>query len=288
MARALVLTVVALLAGCTAPAEAPPEIGGHAAAVLFASASCDEGGSYVVWNQGGLGDRFGGILPEPFVYADATEDTGNPPITAWGEVPQKPLAGAYHAVLSCPTWSIGGVEKTDLLIAFVAVLIVPPPFDPAPIEREYLVGVIAANDPDVARALVGMGIAPDEFISASLSFDNDILRSTMQFGHHGDITSAVPIETHSEREAETMRFWLLANVEGGARPIALDFEDVGGTRHTASSPGYFDHRAPSAAPPAPGAPLHEFNSWALGYRDVARTVRIGPVVDTVVARADHG
>ncbi|HVM44683.1 MAG TPA: hypothetical protein VM582_02010 [Candidatus Thermoplasmatota archaeon] len=284
MTRATLVALVALLAGCVTAPAGGPDTAQAAAPALFASDSCEEGGGYVVWNTDAPIDDPAGNLPEPFVYADATDDLDSPPVTAYGEPSRRPLEGAYHAVISCPTWTFRGVEKSDLRIAFVALRIQAPPFDPAPLDREYLLPFIAVNDPQLEAALVALGIAPEKLISSSLSFENGVLISTMQMDHHGDIVSVVPIETRGARERETMRFWILAPVKGGATAIALDVEDVGGTRLLAPTVGHFDHRAPSAAPPLPGTPLHEFNSWALAYRDVARTVRIGPAVDAFI---DH-
>jgi hypothetical protein len=285
---AVLVVLVALVAGCTAPsvspspeADAPP---GTLASALFESDSCEEGGGYVVWNPDGLNDERAGYLAPPFEFADVSEDLGHPPVTAFGEVSRTPLAGAYHAVVSCPTWTFQGEPRTDLLMAFVTMRVLPPPFDPAPVERQYIAGVLAVNDADLDVAFRAAGIHMENLLSASLSFEHGLLRSTMQFDHHGDIISVVPVETESERIAETIHLWFLSPLEdGGARPVALDFVDVGGTRLNAHSPGHFDHRAASPAPPAPGVvPLHEFSSWALGYRDVARTVRPGPVVDVVL------
>ena len=284
MTRGLVVALVALAAGCAAPSpSADAELPVPEMLELFSSPSCDEGGGYVVWNPDGLHDERAGRIPKPFEFADASGDLGDPPVTAFGERSRKPLAGAYHVVVSCPTWTFQGVEKTDLLMAFVTGRVLPPPFDPSPLEREYVTFFIAVNDPDLEAAFVALGLAPEQLLSASLSFDNGILTSTMQMDHHGDIISVVPIEPVGAREPETMRLWFMVPVEGGTRAIAIDMVDsAGGTLHRAPSPGHFDHRAPSAAPPAPGAPLHELSSWALGYRDVARSMRAGPVVEELL------
>src|SRR5688572_16747349 len=107
MARAALL-VLLLLAGCAAPPEdgAAPAA---AAPAFFDAPSCDEGGGYVVWNPDGLYDERAGTLPAPFEVADVTDDLGAPPVTAFGEASRRPLAGAYHVVVTCPTWTLDGV-----------------------------------------------------------------------------------------------------------------------------------------------------------------------------------
>lgn len=287
---ALAFVLVALLAtGCAAPAATTPPASpspGAEAAPLFrlTSDSCDEGGGYVTWNT--VEDN---QAPPPFEIADVHDDLGNPPINNNGNpIPDDNVTGAYHTTIHCAKYTLDGVEKENLLIALVGGRVHSPHFDPAPVERNYALSTLGTNDPDLVEALARVGIQTERLLGASLSFDADVLLSTMDFEHHGGIINLVPVKDYREKPSETIRIWLLMpEGEDSTRPVAIDFQDTGGRHWVASAMGRFDHRTPSPAPPAPGIPIHEFNSWALAYRGVERTIVPGPALDVVIDGSGH-
>lgn len=283
----IVLALALLAAGCVAAPAPEPAAPAPAAGLAFhvASGSCAEGGGYVTWNMEDDRD-----VPAPFEGADVRDDLGNPPFNGGtgSPVPRGNMTGAYHATIHCPDYTLDGVAKKDLHLAFVGGRVQPPPFNPDGVTRHYALTAIGASDPDIHAAWEALGLPMDPLLSASLSFDRDVLVGTMSFAIHGDIVSVVPVKTYREKPDETIRLWFRVPREDGSMGLyALDMRDEGGTHLVASSVGHFDHRAPSPAPPAPGPPLHEFPSWALAYRDVVRTLAPGPVVDVVLDADGH-
>lgn len=226
------------------------------------------------------------------------EDLGNPPITTLGGgptvqhtpldmVPGDNVTGAYHPIMYCPTWTLDGLGKVDLWFAWVGALVHAPSFDPAPLAREYAVGVVAVSDADLARALSEAGIRSEVLTVTDFALDANHMRNAFQFDEHGDIYAHVPMRSLGARPSETLRLWAVTAGRGEENhPVALDFADVGGVHLVASAPGVFEHTVKGPAP-APVVPLHTFTSWALGYTGFSRTITPGPVVDVVVDGEGH-
>lgn len=293
-----------LLAGCTAPPSDEPAVAPGATVLppTFAleASGCDEGGSYVTWNAF-PGDR---NFPPPFTPVDVSDDVGNPPTTSLGGSPQDPasepwmhldvvpgptVTGAYHALVRCETWSLDGTARQDLWLGFVGARVAPPPFDPAPVDREYVVGVVGVADPDLAARMAAAGFHVEALSGLDLSLAGGSLRQAMRYDHHGDILAAVPLGGAGPKPAETIRLWTLVAVdEDHLRPLALDLVDAGGERYVASAPGLFEHTTTGPAPAVPGSPIHTFSSWALAYQGVERTFRPGPATEVVLDVEGHG
>lgn len=277
----LAVLLTALLAGCAAPAAQTDSAASTKPVAPFIEATlCHEGGGYVTWNMDVEGE-----VPPPFEGHNVRDDLGDPPFNGGADrnpIPDENISGAYHGVIHCPAWTLDGVAKENLLIAWVGGRVYPPFFDPAPVERQYAMSVIGVNDADLETLLAERGFPVDPLYSAGLSFDQDVMLSTMSYQIHGDILSLVPVEEYREKPAETIRIWAMGKApDGKAQPLALDLLDTGGRHLVASNVGHFDHRLPSPAPPAPGIPIHEFPSWALAYRDVTRSFAWGPAVESI-------
>lgn len=289
---AALLTLVLLGAGCLSSPSEPPASDAAAApaaqAFLFEADTCDEGGGYVTWNM-----KEPNQIPPPFAGENVRDDLGDPPFNGGGTqgpVADENITGAYHATIWCPTYRIQGEERQNLLIAIVGGRVLPPPFDPAPVARNYQLSTIGINDPDLHALFEARGLPVDPLLGATLSFDNDVLVQTMSYAIHGDIISAVPVKAYREKPDETIRIWMMAKqADDTMVPVALDFVDVGGSHLIASQVGHFDHRTPPLAPGMPtGVPLHEFPSWALAYRGVARTAQWGPAIEQTFDGSGHG
>lgn len=276
-------TLLVLLAGCLAPVSDPLPSPAAPPAFRLVASGCEEGGGYVTWNA--IEDN---QAPPPLQVADVSADLGHPPVNNNGApVPDGNVTGAYHATLVCPRWSLDGVEKRDLRVAWVGGRVHAPPFDPAPVARNYAISTIGVSDADLVAALLRIGIQAEALLGAGLSFDGDVMVSSMSFAHHGDIVSAVPVERMAAKPDETIRIWALSPEGDAARFVALDFGDRGGDHLVASGLGWFDHRTPSPQPPLPGVPIHEFSSWALAYRGVERVIEPGPSVDARTGAHGH-
>lgn len=290
--------IVALLAGCAAsqdpPAASldPPPAAGLAFRVD--ATDCAEAGGYVTWNVIPNDPD----LPPGFDTRHVSAEIGDPPFTTVGggptilrtpadAIPGPNVTGAYHPIMHCPTWTLDGVEKADLWLAWVAASIYAPPYDPAPIEREYALGAIGVNDADLAARLRALGIVAETLTVTDFSIDATNMRHAFAFDHHGDIYADVPTRDAGAKSDETIRMWIVGAAPGEeGRPVALDFTDTGGRHLVASAPGAFEHTVKGPAP-ASVVPAHTFSSWALGYVGVTRSITLGPVVDVVLDADGH-
>jgi hypothetical protein len=294
LALAIVLSGV-LAAGCFGPEDTNEASGLPVPAPFVLRAQgCQEAGAYVTWNV--IPDD--PDIPPGFDTRHVASDLGDPPITTLGGgptvqhtpldmMPGSNVTGAYHPILHCATWQLDGVDRTDLWLAWVAVLVHAPPYDPEPLGREYAVGAIGVNDADLARALSAAGIAAETLSVTDFALDSTNMRHVFRFDHHGDIYADVPMRALAAKASEGMRLWIVAG-EGGqeVRPVALDFTDEGGTHLVASAPGVFEHTVAGPAP-APIVPIHTFTSWALAYMGFSRTITLGPVVDASAPGHEH-
>jgi hypothetical protein len=287
----ILLVLAAVCSGCLADDGAAP---GPKAATWptldLEVTDCIEGGSYVTWNAYDADRNF----PHGFVPADVLSDLGDPPINSIGQpqegdiLPGALVTGAYHPLVQCATWATGNETGTDLLLALVGGRIEVPAFDLAPVPRQYLAFILAANEPAVVEALESAGYHAEALTDSTLALEGDVLRTVVHFSQHGDVYAAIPAREDGAKASETIRFWHLSADEGGAQVKALDFVDEGGTRLVASAPGYFEHLAGSTQPPIPGAPLHSYTTWMLGYTGFTRSLVAGPVVILEGDGAGHG
>lgn len=295
----VLLLIIALLAGCaTAPSAPSSSLDGPSASIASAfrvdAQDCREGGAYVTWNVIPNDPD----LPPGFDTRHVSSDIGDPPITTLGGGPTvlhtpadmmagPNVTGAYHPLMHCATWTLDGVEKTDLWLAWVAALVYAPSYDPAPLEREYSVGAVGVNDADLAAALAGAGIAAEVLTITDFALDATHMRNAFAFDHHGVIYADIPMRDAGAKVDETMRLWVVVPADdGSSRPVALDFMDSGGAHLVASGPGAFEHTVTGPAP-ASVVPAHTFTSWALGYTGVTRTITLGPGVNVTLDADGH-
>ncbi|MHB1261076.1 MAG: hypothetical protein ACYC2H_05110 [Thermoplasmatota archaeon] len=278
---ALLVLAATVMSGCLAGVDDPATDPELAPAVLDLQVSgCREGGSYVTWNAY-EGDR---NFPFEFVPMDISDDVGRPAANSVGHpqegsvLPNGNVTGAYHPIVHCDSWIARGVQGADLLMAFVGVRIHQPSFDPDAVPRQYLAGALAVNQPAVADAFLAAGFPIETLSDTVFSIDGGVLRTFIHFSHHGDIYSVIPFKEADAKPDETIRLWVMDVRDGTTTVRALDLIDEGGTRLVASAPGYFEHFANSDQPPVPGAPLHSYTTWLLGYTGFSRTFEAGPTV----------
>jgi hypothetical protein len=295
-AKALVL-VIALLAGCTTPEPSStslPDTMQAAATFQLDAQGCTEAGAYVTWNAFPNDPD----LPPGFDTRHVSKDIGDPPFTTVGGGPtvlRTPadavagpnVTGAYHPIMRCATWTLDGVEKKDLWIAWVAAFVHAPTYDPAPLERTYSVGAIGVNDADLAAALARAGIKTERLTVTDFSLDAANMRHAFAFDHHGTIYADVPMREIGAKPEGTTRYWAVASEKGqSSHPVALDIRDAGGKHLVASAPGAFEHTVNGPAP-ASIVPAHTFSSWALAYTGFSRSITMGPVVNVTVDAGGH-
>lgn len=306
-ARAAALALCALLlAGCAADApdadvQGTPGSHDHggtgseaAAPFTFAGTDCIEGGGHSVHPE--LPD----YLPDPWDPADVMDDTGKPPLTTefWSHpdqaLPQEGnTMGNWHVTMQCASSSLDGRELTAHVFGYVGMRIEAPPFDTgAPVDRHYLITVVASNDADFRERLhhagfhatdavghVGTDWGPVGPLYAAEPYFHNILDTA----DHGVYESYFRPEPAGEMPASYRLWFQKENADGTFSPVSLDVHNDGGSRLRAQGfYGTFTHLETQDHAPLPGA---GGESPAVAYTGFGRTITLGPAPDVKLEEA---
>jgi hypothetical protein len=308
-ARLAVLVLCTLaLAGCAADAPDAdtqgtdaagghnhgPEHGGNATHdFVFQANGCTEGGGHSVH------PKLPNYLPDPWEMGDVMDDTGKPPLTTefWSH-PDQALPedgntmGNWHVTMQCVSASLDGRGLADHVFGYVGMRVEPPVFDTGePVDRHYLITVIATNDKDFREMLhhrgfhatdatghVGMDGGPAGELGTGLYFHN-----ILQTADHGTYEAYFRPEAAGEMPSSFRLWFQKDNGDGTFSPIALDVHNEGGSRlRAAGFYGTFTHLETEDHAPLPGA---GGESPAVAYTGFDRVITPGPTPDIRLAEA---
>jgi hypothetical protein len=275
------LVVAVLLAGClssTPPREGPvPEdpVASVSIGFRFKATDCVEGGGH------SFHPKLPNYLPEPWLPADVAEDTGTPPVyTEWyfhptQIVPQEGNSmGNWHVTMTCTASSLDGRDLPGHVFGYVGMRVEEPPFDTGdPVDRHYLVTVVASNDAGLRDQLHSLGIHATG-ATGHVGPQGELFHNILDTDDHGVYESYFRPE-----EGGTMppmfRLWFQRdNGNGTFSPVALDVHNVGGSRlRAAGFYGSFSHMETRDHAPLPGA---VGESPALAYTGFDRVLMPGP------------
>jgi hypothetical protein len=255
-------------------------------ALGLAATGCEEGGGHSVH------PRMLNPLPEPWMPADILDDVG--PQLLYSEVPDptKPTPekgstiGNWHATVRCASWTLHGVEKPGLVFGYVGMKIEHPPFGDEEPAREYIVTVVAANDPELIEAFHAAGVHAMSATTAWTPMPGDWLRVQMQTDHNGAYDSLFKPKSAGSIDAGLVRLWFQKENEDGTwSPVAIDMWTTEAQHVIADGQGYFSHSGTQHHFPAPGAYGH---TAALMLRGFDREWSWGPRPDVkILAYYDH-
>lgn len=290
MARLTVLVLGCLvLAGCTeAPddTQATVDDAGHghgavgeAAGFLFEGSDCIEGGGHSVHPE--LPD----YLPDPWDPADVMDDTGKPPLTTefWAHPDQTipedgNTMGNWHVTMTCGSSTLDGRALQDHVFGYVGMRIEAPAFDDGtPVDRHYLVTVIATNDPAFRELLHHRGFHATDATGHVGMQDTGLFHNVLDTADHGVYEAYFSPEPAGDMPASYRLWFQKDNGDGTFSPIALDLLNDGGSRlRAAGAYGSFTHLETEDHAPLPGA---GGESPAVAYTDFARSITPGPAPD---------
>lgn len=242
LAAAPVLLLV--LAGCLgagttplAPADAAP------APLGLEGDGCSWGGGHSIHTH----EIAPQIVPEPWKVADVVEDIGaQPTYSDPGEQVYGVATsgwGNWHTNLACASWTLDGEDAPGLVLGMVLARVEAPPFDPAPVHRNYIVNVIASDSDALnarlmARGWMSMGA------TGQLSWADGTLHHVLATDMHGTYESLFRTRDVGALEDDVVRLWYQKeNANGTFSPVAVDLRIVGEppTHALADPEGYFSH-----------------------------------------------
>ena len=266
-------------------------------------ADCTEGGGHSNYNL----DLLQGLMPEPWILADVTEDIG--PVTVTNTVPPTPAtgpqSGIYHAAFRCGGFLLDGEEQGPLSGGYVGIRVEPPPFDTGGAARHYLVITFSTDHAALNQLLNDAGY---HVPSASVVVEQvgPLFHSVLDDAEHGVYEAHFqPVEAGAKWEG-TLRLWLQLGAEQGhhgglaaqahdaIRPVALDLTDAGGTHlHARDASAVFSHSRTTDHDQNLGGvtvpvPAVAGTTAGLGYVGFTRSLTLGPQPDYRLAEAwDH-
>lgn len=300
-ARIGALALAALvLAGCAAEApdvetqsgdaDAGPMHGaGHGGDAthdfVFAAKGCVEGGGHSVHPK--LPD----YLPDPWEPQDVMDDTGKPPLTTEfyshpdQAIPQDGnTMGNWHVTMLCASSSLDGRDLPGHVFGYVGMRVQPPPFDNGtPVDRHYLITVIATNDKEFRELLHHRGFHATDATGHVGLQDTGLFHNILETADHGTYEAYFRPEPAGGMPA-TYRLWFQKdNGDGTFSPVALDVHNTGGSRlRAADFYGTFTHTGTDDHAPLPGA---YGESPAVAYTGFDRVVTPGPTPDVRLPEA---
>lgn len=303
----VLVLVLAMLAGCLAPASSQVESSSVAAppsgpvALDLSGTECWIGGGHSVL------PKYDFLMPEPWMPADVLEDVGPQPFYS-GVVTNDPTSpipgegrtlGNWHATFVCEGWTLRGADKAGALVGLVGARVEPPPFDEGPpAARHYLITAVASDDEDIRAAFHEGGI-PAMGATHARTATAELLRIQMWTEANGDYDSIFLPKDMGAMEPDRFRFWFQHNGEGHDHthadeggpewratgefhPYAIDLAIGGAGRHVvAEANGYFTH---SGSGHHNGVPATA-NTAALLYEGFDATLEWGPRPDVALAAA---
>lgn len=304
-APALALLAIALaVAGCISSPASPQPVASDGPAPAWSTAAafprvelaeCTEGGGHSNYNLADL--EAAGIMPEPWVLADVSDDIG--PVTITNTVPPTPAtgpqSGIYHAAFRCESWTLDGAAQDGALQGgYVGIRIEAPPFDAGPMAaRHYLVVTFATDSEAVNQALADAGLGPGQS-QVTVGMMGPLFHSVFDEVDHGVYEAHFqPVEA-GPKEDGIVRIWLqhgaghhgdfsVQNHDSGIHPRALDLLDAGGSHfHAQDATAAFSHTRTSdhdqdlglgVPVPLPGV---AGQTAGLGYAGFTRVLLPGP------------
>ena len=292
MSRTLaVFALVAFLAsGCTDPAAVPDgehDDGGHggdghtgeATDFRFEATDCIEGGGHSVHPE------LPEYLPDLWDPADVMDDTGTPPLTTefWSH-PTEALPeegntmGNWHVTMTCGASSLDGRALTDHVFGYVGMRIEQPPFDNGtPVDRHYLVTVVASNDAGLRELLHGHGFHATDATGHVGLQESGLFHNILDTADHGVYEAYFRPEAAGEMPGSFRLWFQKDNGDGTFSPISLDILNEGGSRLRAEGfYGTFTHMETEDHAPLPGA---GGESPAVAYTGFGRVITPGPAPD---------
>lgn len=280
-----------LVAGCSEAPDTDPGAGtpgGHdhgdgsgadAPGFLFQATDCIEGGGHSVHPE------FEDYLPDPWDPADVMDDTGKPPLTSefWahpdGAIPEEGnTMGNWHVTMMCGTSSLDGRALTDHVFGYVGMRIEAPPFDTgAPVDRHYLITVVASNDAGLRELLHHRGFHATDATGHVGMQDTGLFHNILDTADHGVYESYFAPEAAGPMPTSYRLWFQKDNGDGTFSPIALDVANEGGSRLRAQGfYGTFTHLETEDHAPLPGA---GGECPAVAYTGFARVITPGPTPD---------
>lgn len=266
--------------GLAAPGPMPTE-----ESFRLESTDCIEGGGHSVHPK--LPD----YLPEPWLPADVLDDTGTPPLTSefWahptGAVPEEGnTMGNWHVTVMCAATTVDGRAVQDHVFGYVGMRVEPPPFDTGePVERHYLITVIASNDAAVREELHHHGFHAVDVAGHVGIQDNGLFHNVLDTDGHGVYESYFR-PTEAGAMPGSYRLWFQKeNGDGTFSPVALDVHNTGGTRLRAEGfYGTFTHLETEDHAPLPGA---AGECPGVGYTGFGRVITVGPAPNVTLDEA---
>lgn len=286
MHRALALGLLVLLAGCTtAPDDGTAALPGHdhggdgdtsTVSFQFSGTDCIEGGGHSVHPE--LPD----YLPDPWDPADVMDDTGTPPLTTefWAHpdqaIPQEGnTMGNWHVTMMCGSSSLDGRALPDHVFGYVGMRIEAPPFDAGtPVERHYLITVVASNDAGLREHLHHRGFHATDATGHVGLQESGLFHNVLDTADHGVYEACFRPEPAGDMPGSYRLWFQKDNGNGTFSPIALDVLNDGGSRLRAEGfYGTFTHLETEDHAPLPGA---GGESPAVAYTGFSRTIVPGP------------
>lgn len=246
--RAVALLGLLLLAGCVTPAAVPvdkaseggPEARAPGSPLGLAGTDCVWGGGHSIHTM-----EYADLIPEPWHVADVIEDIGAQPTysdpgeqiygvadTGWGN---------WHTNLVCKAWMVDG-QETPVTLGMVLTRIEPPAFDTAPVERQYIVNVIATDSKTVNDRLMSIGWM-SMGATGTLTWDGGTFHHVLATEMHGTYESIFRTKEVGPLDAGTIRLWYqVPNADETFSPVAIDMVVTGSPTHAIADPeGYFSH-----------------------------------------------
>ena len=285
------LCLAVALAGCAdGGTPAPADIGPAPQAVAeepfrLEASDCIEGGGHSVHPK--LPD----YLPEPWLPADVLDDTGKPPLTSefWahptGAIPEEGnTMGNWHVTMMCGSTNVDGRAVQDHVFGYVGMRVEPPSFDTgSPVDRHYLITVIASNDAGLREQLHHHGFHAVDVTGHVGIQDNGLFHNILDTEGHGVYESYFR-PTEAGPMPASYRLWFQKeNGDGTFSPVALDVQNLEGTRLRAEGfYGTFTHLETEDHFPLPGA---AGECPGVGYAGFGRLITLGPAPNVTLEEA---
>lgn len=289
--RRLLILVVLFLAGCASTTPSPSNLDDGAAAAiepssfLFEATDCVEGGGHSVHA------KIPGYLPDPWLPADVQDDTGTPLLTTepWAH-PMDPVPeenntmGNWHVTMMCASSTLDGRALTNHVFGYVGMRVEAPPFDTGtPVDRHYLITVVASNDAQFRERLHHLGFHATDAVGHVGVLDSGLFHNVLDTSDHGVYESYFLPEPAGAMPAKFRLWFQVENDDGTFSPVALDVLNTDGLRLRAQGGyGTFTHLETADHAPLPGA---GGESPAVAYTDFDRVITPGPRPDVRLPEA---
>lgn len=249
---------------------------------------CDEAGGVSLYNM-----QEGSTGPvEPFQQTNIQDDVGNPIIASYGQPipPGGATTGIWHISTICKSYTFNGRTGENLRWGWVAVRILPPPWDDSGIKRQYFVADLSFGDPEIVKTLQNEGgVHASRLLEGKIEWVAPmVLHTILDDEDHGVFDTWAKMRDYRPMEPGPVRFWMLIAASGGHmhhdegasmgmvyRPISFDLVNAGDdARHlVVDGTGWLSHTRTDAHGQVPGA---AGNLGGLLWTGFDRTLQAGP------------